>query len=309
MKAAIISVALALPVVLFWQDIQGVVSPGAKASAIQLGDNDKKDKKGKKDKDEEKEEKGPSDVVIINKWDTPPELLEISGIAWLSNDRFACVQDELGSIFIYNTSTQKIEKQIPFSGAGDYEGVTLAGNTAYVLRADGKIYEVENINAAKPAVKEYTTHLTVKQDVEGLTYDKNNNRLLAAIKGDDPSGQSYKGIYAFDLKTKKMAQEPVYKIDLDHQVFAGTKGKKKNKILEPSEIAVHPTSGEIYISDADGKLLVMDNNGSIKNLYKMTDDAFTQAEGLSFSPDGKLYISNEGKKDAGNILEVQLKNQ
>jgi hypothetical protein len=32
--------------------------------------------------------------------------------------------------------------------------------------------EVNNINAAKPSVKEYGTHLTLKQDPEGLCYDK-----------------------------------------------------------------------------------------------------------------------------------------
>jgi hypothetical protein len=63
----------------------------------------------------------------------------------------------------------------------------VVGETIWVLRADGKLFEVSNMNAAKPSVKEYSTQLTTKQDPEGLCYDKKNNRLLIAIKGAEPA--------------------------------------------------------------------------------------------------------------------------
>ena len=37
---------------------------------------------------------------IIRKWEMPEDLNEISGIAYLSKDRVACVQDEEGILFI-----------------------------------------------------------------------------------------------------------------------------------------------------------------------------------------------------------------
>ena len=299
MKTGFVIAAIAIPFFFFWKDIKAVVSPTAEAASVKVKDK-KKDKK-----DEGEENKEPSDVTIVNKWDTPDNLLEISGIAWMGNNLFACVQDEEGIIFIYNTATQKIEKQISFADKGDYEGIAINGNTVYVMRADGKLFEVADINAAKPSVKLYSTHLTEKHDVEGLTFDKNNNRLLAAIKGDEPGNKNYKGIYAFDITTKKMASQPVFKIDMDHELFKEG-SKKKSKKIQPSEIAVHPLTQEIYITDADGKLLVMDKRGTIKSLYNMTDKEFSQAEGITFSPDGKLYISNEGKKQSGNILEISL---
>src|SRR5690606_33254397 len=121
---------------------------------------------------------------------------------------FACVQDELGTIYIYNTSSEKIEKEIPFSGAGDFEGLTIVGETAYVLRADGNLFQVKNYTAAKPVVIEYNLALTAKQDPEGLTYDSKNNRLLIAIKGSEPDSEDYKGIYSFNLKTNTMDRVP-----------------------------------------------------------------------------------------------------
>lgn len=254
-------------------------------------------------------------VTIVNRWDVPEILKEISGHEYLDDQRFACVQDELGKIFIYNTSTEKIEKEIPFAAAGDYEGLALNGPTAYVLRADGQIFEIANYNTSKPVVKQHKTHLTEKQNTEGLAFDKEKNRLLISVKGKEPESDDYKGIYAFDLTSRKMKREPVFKIDLLNEFFASSnsgkskKGKKKKSGgLNPSEIAIHPSSGEIYVTDGSNpRLLIMDKTGVITSLIKLEDSAFSQPEGISFSPNGTLYISNEGTKKAGNILQVALK--
>ncbi len=69
--------------------------------------------------------------------------------------------------------------------------------------------------------------MTAKQDVEGLAYDPKNNRLLLSIKGKEPGNEDYKGIYSFDLSSKKLAVTPVYKIDLTHSIFNDVKGKNK----------------------------------------------------------------------------------
>src|SRR5690606_2804436 len=41
-----------------------------------------------------------SEVKILNKWELPEVLKEVSGIAYLEENLFACVQDEDGKIFI-----------------------------------------------------------------------------------------------------------------------------------------------------------------------------------------------------------------
>lgn len=246
-------------------------------------------------------------VTVVHKWEMPSALQEISGIAWIEPDRFAGIQDEDGIIFIYNRATAQIEKRIPFAGKGDYEGITLVNDIAYVMRSDGMLYEVDNINNAQPRVKEYKTGLTAKQNVEGLTYDKKNNRLLAAIKDREPGDVSYKGIYAFDLAAKLMDKTPVYKLSLTDPALGNAGAHKKNKTIRPSEIAVHPASGDIYIIDAtEPALIILTPSGEIKNTCKLPRNDFAQPEGMTFSPDGILFISNEGRKDAGNILEVHL---
>ncbi|MBD0376057.1 MAG: SdiA-regulated domain-containing protein [Flavisolibacter sp.] len=248
-----------------------------------------------------------SHVRVLQKWTLPSVLIEISGITYLDASRFACIQDELGVLFIYNTATGEVEKKVHFAGNGDYEGIAIAGTAAYIIRSDGKLFEVADYMSAKPAVTSFQTHLNARNDVEGLCYDERNNRLLVAIKGKDANSNDYKGIYAFDLTSKKMPQEPVYKINLDDPVFEGAKGKNKATVIQPSEIQVHPLTNEIYILEGTNpKLLILDENGKAKKLYAMQKKDFPQAEGLTFSPNGELYISNEGRIGGATIVKAEL---
>ena len=246
-------------------------------------------------------------ITIVKKWDMPKDLAEISGISYMDGQRFACVQDELGKIFIYNATSSSVEKEISFGAPGDYEELAVVGETIWVLRADGKLFEVSNMNAAKPSVKEYSTQLTTKQDPEGLCYDKKNNRLLIAIKGAEPGSENYKGIYAFDLNSKKMDPQPVFKIDLQNKVFGNGSDKKKRNSINPSGISIHPLSGDMYILDGrNPQLLIMDGVGNIKNLYGLNSKEFAQPEGITFNTAGDLFIANEGTKQPGNIVQVKI---
>ena len=103
-----------------------------------------------------------------------------------------------------------------------------------------------------------------------------------------------------------MLPEPVYKINMDDEVFDGLKSKKKGAAISPSDIAIHPLSGDIYILEGSKpKLLIMDSSGTPRLVQELSGKAFSQPEGITFTPDGKLYISNEGKKGSGNILLME----
>ncbi len=165
MKIAMMIGIVALPVVFFFDDIRQAFQPSEDFSYQKV----KGDNKKKKDKNNNKAT-GNADVTIVNQWDLPAVLLEISGLSSIDDNRFACVQDEQGTIFIYNTGTKKIEKEIPFAGVGDYEGIAVVGETIYVVTADGKIYEVSNYKSGKRGVTNYRTHLTAKQKEPPLRF-------------------------------------------------------------------------------------------------------------------------------------------
>ena len=248
---------------------------------------------------------GAKAVKIDQQWNMPMLLEEISGIAWIDKDRIACVEDEEAIIFIYNLKTSEVERQIVFGEDGDYEGIALVGEDAYVLRSDGTIFEVLNYLTEEKEVNEIKIVFSKTYNFEGISFDKKRNRLILAIK--DKAEKEYKPIYSVDLKTKKLEEEPAYKIKFDDPIFDDLDIKNNNHLIQPSEITVNPKTGEIYILEGTNpKLLILSPNGKPKKLHVFQEEQFPQPEGLTFDDQGNLYISNEGAGGMGNILKVSL---
>lgn len=303
-RALIIGLFVVIGIVIFSfrTHIKDAVTPGGKNPV---------NKSGSKSAKKHSRDASKGNVNIVQRWDLPNELLEISGLTWLDNDRLGCVQDEKGIVFIYNTKSSSVEKQIAFAGAGDYEGLALAGETLWVLRSDGNLFEINSISSSKPKITEHDTPLTAAHNTEGLCYDKKNNRLLVTVKENVPKKTGHKGIYSFDLPTRKMDSKPVMEIDLGSEFFkdSETSNKKTNKESDimPSGITVHPLTGDIYITEGrKSKLLVTNDAAVVMKLYQLDKTTFVQPEGITFSPAGELFISNEGTTKPGNILKVEL---
>lgn len=251
---------------------------------------------------------GEAGYEILKKWELPDELREISGISWIGENRIASVQDEDGIIFIYNLETSKIEKSIPFGEGGDYEGITVVGDNAYVLRSDGVIFEVSDFDKDDVKVEIYKTGMQELKgiNIEGICADPENNRLLLAVKQRRGSKDN-KEIYSFGLESKNTGKEPFFMIKSSDSIFNKLTGRNKNN-FSPGEIAIHPQSGEIYVLDGTNpKLLIMEKNGKMKNLILFRAEDFGNPEGLTFSPGGEIYISNEAEGGPANILQVSLK--
>lgn len=89
------------------------------------------------------------------------------------------------------------------------------------------------------------------------------------------------------------------------------KNKKKPAVLKlnPSAIGIHPITGHFYLLSGPNQLmLVFDETGSLLQMEQLDPKAFNQAEGITFTPDGTLYISNEGTdKKPGTILKFDMK--
>jgi len=248
---------------------------------------------------------GAKAVQIDQQWNMPMLLEEISGIAWMDKDRIACVEDEEAIIFIYNLKTSQVERQIVFGEDGDYEGIALVGEDAYVLRSDGTIFEVLNYLTEEKEVNEIKIIFSKTFNFEGISFDKKRNRLLLAIK--DNAEKEYKPIYSVDLKTKKLEKEPAYKIMFNDPIFEDLDIDNNNHLIQPSEITVNPKTGEIYILEGTNpKLLILSPNGKPKKLHVFQEEQFPQPEGLTFDDQGNLYISNEGAGGMGNILKLSL---
>jgi uncharacterized protein YjiK len=249
----------------------------------------------------------PVEYEIVTKWQLPEVLDEVSGIDWIGANKLACIQDEDGFIFIFNMKTSRLEQKIKFAGPGDYEDIRVVENTAYILRSDGEIFEVREYLSNNPKTKSYSNFLTEDQNLESLAWDKSNERLLLAIKDKEPKDDTYKGIYQFSLNSKELQKKPGYRLYMEDILLKDRKTKLHKK-LEPSALAIHPVNNNFYILDGRApQLVIADSNMKLKKRYALREDDFAQAEGLTFSKNGRIFISNEGKGGKANILEVIFK--
>lgn len=255
----------------------------------------------------------------------PKYLEEISGISFYKNNRIACVQDEQASIYIFDIEKGKVISKFDFGKNGDYEDIAIDGMNAYVLRSDGTIIKVENFENQLKTTK-IETSFTKKNNVEGLLFDKSSNSLLIAPKGlasinTNQVNRNYKAIYRFDLKSNKLVEKPAYLIDISKiDKIKVRKYGENNHIkwfniqkitsgFHPSGIAFHPFNrNNLYIISSVEKLLIIANkNGSVIDVFQLDKQIFNQPEGICFSDNGDMYISNEGKKGKATILKFSYK--
>jgi uncharacterized protein YjiK len=258
----------------------------------------------------------------------PKYLTEISGIAYYKENKILCEQDQNADIYVFNLNKKEIVNKYNFGKNGDYEDIAVVGKTVYILRSDGKIFEVEEFDSENRKVTEHKTPLSNNNNTEGLAYDKSSSSLLIACKGSPAiykknQYSGYRAIYRFDLGKMKLREEPDFLIDLarpesymNEKIFKKYSGRsdlsykllRNSTSLMPSGLTFHPFSDEIYLISSVGKILVVLNRqGKVLDFQDLDSKIFVQPEGICFSPEGDLFISSEGKGGQGYILKFKLK--
>jgi uncharacterized protein YjiK len=255
------------------------------------------------------------------------KLKEVSGLSFISENELALIQDETGSIFYYDLDKNAVTKRIVFGAKGDYEDLKVLGDSAYILRSDGKLFEVGNLSGTSLTENKFNTALSEKNNTEGLCYDDRKGLLLIACKGSPDiknSGKDLKNkkaIYGFNPRTGLLSDTPYVLIDINQvRKISGTKYSGFIEkiihfythsgvvhVFEPSGISIQPETRDLYVISSVGKVLVVINpSGKISRVLKLPPAVFKQPEGIAFDTAGNLYISNEGRNGNGNILKFNL---
>ncbi len=211
------------------------------------------------------------------------ELKEISGIAILDRERILAVQDEDAIVYILTLNGGTIIKTIPFGEKGDFEAIAYDGKRCYVLRSDAVIFALQPENVDDLKVDIIYTDL---DDIRNI-YEY---RLEEKVFNPNP---------IFSLNNQKL-QDFISRMPVSEESFNFSKEWEANgskMFIFPSDFAVHPHNGDIYISSSKGVncIIVLNSEGNIKSLAHIPKSLLPQPEGLCFTQDGFLVISSEGK--------------
>jgi hypothetical protein len=242
----------------------------------------------------------------------PKELKEISGIAYFSEGKAIAIQDEHAVLYFLSLSSGEILDSITFGEDGDYEGITIDEENIYVLRSDGNIFQMPRSSTGKIESKKINTFLDNRYDTEGICFHpKTKNLLLACKENGDVTEEVLRNIYSFDPSTEITNKKAAFSIkhtDIKSFLEKAPETAEFDELSEyfedleedfiyPSDIAVHPITGDIYITSAKviSILIVLGQEGKIKNMQIIPEEISPQTEGISFNPNGDMILCTEGK--------------
>ncbi|NNC95308.1 MAG: hypothetical protein HKN92_07065 [Chitinophagales bacterium] len=246
----------------------------------------------------------------------PPLLDEISGLAFDdSTGRVLAINDESGVIYFVNLESKEIDESVIFSGMGDYEGIETYGDHIYISKSNGDLIQ---FNIHNKSVVEIKTLLRSANDIEGL--GKHGNALLLACKAKTSlkgvkEVKKAKATYRYDIQAQKLDEE-IYLLITDDMIveFLQNYPEITRKMIDraiafsPSAIAVHPLTKEIFLLSDEGKLLIVTGEDSgIKEIHFLNKSHHFKPEGICFTADQQLLISNEGKHRRGRIFVYDKK--
>jgi uncharacterized protein YjiK len=229
-------------------------------------------------------------------------LKNISGLAFTSDDRLFCDLDDSTDIIQLDTKTGKIVKRFYVGDASkkhseelksNYEDIAIVGERFFILNSHGRVLECkEGKDREHVEFTVYKTGLKKDNNVEGLCYDSETNALLLACK--DYPGDAYekkKTIYTFSLVTMTMADTPRFQLP-----YGKLKTNSADEEFRPSGIARHPVTGTFFIITYHGHSIIeISKDGTILNQRDLPEEIHPQPEGIAFSKDNTMFISDEGK--------------
>lgn len=212
----------------------------------------------------------------------PKKLKEISGIEYMGDSIIAAIEDEKGEIYYFDLQSRTIVQKMNFATPGDYEAIARRQNHLYILRSDAVVFKF-----FQGKTEMIQTSLRPEENTEGLAYDSIHNQLLIGSKSESK-------IYFLSLETKKILPESTINL------------QKYN--ISISGMAIHPNTQELYVL-SEKEVLILNASGKLKEVVFLKSSLFQNPEGITFTNEGDIFISNEGKKNTANILLFKRKNE
>jgi len=247
-----------------------------------------------------------NDVIQIK---LPKVLEEISGLAYAGDKFIYTHNDEEGIVFKVSLDTGEIIKKFYVGNKllkKDFEGIAVVGDSIFLTTSNGILYRFKEAeNNGNTDYQKFKTGLTSKNNIEGLCYDDKTNSLLIACKGSAGKNlKGFKAVYSFNLDKYKLNNTPRFLINLD-----SLNTKFRIKDFSPTGIEVNPDNGNFFIiSSIKESIIELSENGELISAVKLDSKEHKQPEGITFSSELTLIISNEGQGKKAKVTLVPFQN-
>lgn len=234
----------------------------------------------------------------------PKDLAEISGLEWVDQDQLWVIEDESSVIYSIDPASGEIIEEKKFEKDKDIEDLAVINGVAWVLESNGKLYEVTNPLKENQETTEHPFPNKKKRDFEALVHWGDSNKIWVFCKDcswDDGTKKS--SFYPFHLEKKEYSEDDALEIKRKEFRNLPDLDDDRKYQIQPSGAAKHPLKDEIYVISSAGEwLAIFDLEFNLLDAFELDKRIFKQPEGITFDPQGNLYISNEARGGVANIL-------
>lgn len=239
--------------------------------------------------------------LIIDK-----KLNEISGIFYLKDeDVFIAIADDKKKIYKLTKDGTVSDYFDPELESADYEDLVKIKDTTYVLISDGTIIGIHQTDTSFVQVK-HQFPSNKKNDFETLYFDSTANSLIIICKTCAvDKGKLYRSAFSFNLSTRNFDTAAFYTINSKEVKDILKEGRVDFK---PSGAAIHPIQKRLYVLSSAGNLMVItDLRGKVEEVFRLNPTLYPQSEGIAFTANGDMYVSNEAKLGKPTLLKIPYK--
>jgi hypothetical protein len=233
-------------------------------------------------------------------------LQEISGLVYNGDEsNFIANNDEQGKLFRVGLRTTSAYPSWKFGKGGDYEELVYTGKDWIVLKSNGTLYQVLHMFTDTTESTAHHFPIRGKREFEAAYYDAGKNAIQVICKNcEEDKGQKATSVYTFRVDSMRYDSAAAWRFQ--NGDIPGLKDSP-SKHFRPSGAAVHPIEKRVYIVASINRLLVItDLDGKVIESHPLPRRHFSQPEGITFAPNGDMYISNEGdEENTADILKFK----
>ena len=244
------------------------------------------------------------DMNVPGQMGLPSELDNISGICYYPRDTslFAVVNGD-GMLYKISLHRQAPIMRWRFDKNKGYEDIVMKDSTFYLLAAEGSITTLrfEGDSTLKTEMKLADADKSANE-FKSLYYDDDYKKLVMLCRKCD--GDPKKTVSAWGYSIDSQRYNSVL-FSIDTKTIIEKSGDKMR--FQPAGSAINPITNELYLLDPDNKLLVIiDRAGKVKDVFNLNPEIYKQPEGIAFTPNGDMIISNGGGGSGkGDILVIK----
>lgn len=231
-------------------------------------------------------------------WKLPDRLQETSGLVLTGDGRLLTHGDERGKVFQIDYRRGVIVKEFDVGSPeihGDFESITLVGDTVLLFTSDGILYRFPE--GADKAVVPYTrldTELGSECEFEAMVFDASSSSLLLACKKvHDKALKDSLVIFRYPLAPVPVGR----KVKVSHLAvpLARIIGPNGWDGFHPSDMTIDPINGNyVLLASLEKALLELTPAGEVI-FARPLPPGHDQAKGLAITKDHILIISDEAK--------------